>query len=350
MKVTAIIKGRIDTNGHRPIQIRIFNGKNIYKPTRIKIDPKYFEKGKVKPAHPKAKELNKTLETLIIQYQAQAIKGFDKKQARVDFYQYVNKVLPTLNRASGTVRYYKSQENKLKGFAPALYLDEINKDFLNDYKAYLKTIGNQGNTIWAAFKYLKTFYHLAMRERLISEDPFEQIETITYKDGDKVYLTLEEVKLIDKFIRKTTPALMEAGTWFLIACYTGLRISDIKRFDKKKNIHSGRLVIQTQKTKEMVGLPIDKRLRDYFERVDYKPLSIHDNTYNKLLKVIAAAVGIDKDIASHTARHTAAMLLANAGVSQEVTAKILGHKSLKHTAVYYKISNQRIDQELKKLK
>jgi integrase/recombinase XerD len=352
MKVTAILKGMIDSNGHQPIQIRINQGKKkTFKPTHIKVDPKLFEKGKIKPAHPKSREHNKTIENLILQYQAQAIEGFKKKTPRTDFYQFVNKTMRHLTRADGTHRYYGSQERKLKKFAPTLHLDQIDKDFLNEYKLWLEARDNNPNTVWAAFKYLKTFYNIALDDGLVTSNPFKKVK-VPYVNPDKTYLTSEEVKKIDKFIKdkKQPPALVEAGTWFLIACYTGLRISDIIRFDKKIHIHGGRLVIRTQKTKDIVGLPIDDRLKGYFQRVGWLPLSMHVNTYNKLIKVIASAVGIDKHISTHSARHTAGMLLANAGVSQEVAARILGHSSLKSTSIYYKISNIRIDNELKKLK
>jgi site-specific recombinase XerD len=72
--------------------------------------------------------------------------------------------------------------------------------------------------------------------------------------------------------------------------------------------------------------------------------------YNRLLKLVAMGSGIDKVISSHTGRHTAAMTFANAGISQEVTSKILGHSDLRSTKTYYKITNTRIDLELKKLK
>jgi site-specific recombinase XerD len=42
------------------------------------------------------------------------------------------------------------------------------------------------------------------------------------------------------------------------------------------------------------------------------------------------------------------MTLANKGVSQEVAAKYLGHKDLRSTGIYYRITNQRLDEELKK--
>jgi integrase len=167
---------------------------------------------------------------------------------------------------------------------------------------------------------------------------------------NKAYLLPDEIKKIDKFVsdKKCPEELKFVGTWFLIACHTGLRLSDIKAFDKKKNIHAGRLVVKTVKTGEIVGMAVTPKIKAHFEKINYKPLHYTGEAYNRLLKLISIGAGIDKKITSHTARHTAAMSFANAGISQEVTAKILGHSDMRSTKTYYKITNQRIDMEMKK--
>jgi integrase/recombinase XerD len=352
MKVTAILKGMIDSNGHQPIQIRITRGEHRkYIPTHIKVDPDLFEKGKVKKAHPKAAEYNRKLETLIIQYQAQALSGFEKKIPKTSLFDYIEQTKKHLTRKDTTLRQYDSQVNKLREFQPVIYLSEIDHAFFNRYKSFLKARGNEGNTVWSAFKFLKTFINKAVDDGLLPKDPFKKWEFPKYNQKLKAYLTPDEIKLIDKFVRgKVSPDLKEAGVWALIACYSGLRISDIKAFDKKKNIHSGRLVVKTQKTGEVVGIPVSGKLKEYFEMIDYKTLSVTPEHFGRLLKVISSTVGIEKNLHAHLMRHTAAMLLANAGVSQEVTARVLGHASMKTTSIYYKISNLRIDAELKKRK
>lgn len=352
MKVTAILKGKIDSNGHQPIQIRINMDarKRYFKPTKIKVQPEQFKDGKV-VNHPKAKEYNESIKNLIIQYQAKALDGFEKKIAIPTFYAYFNQKVASLDRKQETLRQYNSQINKLKRYAPVFYLDDVTHEWLNGYKKHLKGKGNTGNTIWSGFKFLKTFIDMAVNDGLIA-DPFRNYEMPEYNPPQTNYLDKKEVKEIEKFINKAEcpPALKEAGTWFLIGCHTGMRISDLKAFDRKKRIIGGRLVFKTQKTGQMVGLPISPKLKALLQSVEYKPLSIHEVIYNRLLKVLAAAVGITKHISSHTARHTAGMLMADAGVSIEVAAEILGHSSTKHTQVYYKISNKRLDMEMKKLK
>lgn len=269
----------IDQNGQQPIQIRIANGKTRhYKPTGIKIDPDLFTDGRVNKKHQKAKELNQLIETRIIQYQAQALEGFKKKKPKVDFYEYVEMTIPTLKRKPGTLRQYGSKMRKLKEFAPTFYLSDVDHSFLNRCRAWLENErDNEANTVWSTFTFLRAFIRMAWMNKLIEDYPFHNYEFPEYVDPDKVYLTEDEIKAFDKITRAKDLSfnLMQSGVWFLIACDTGMRISDIEKFDAKKNIVGGRLVFRTEKTKELVGLPVDDYLRKLFERVEYKRLTIH---------------------------------------------------------------------------
>jgi site-specific recombinase XerD len=352
MKVTAILKGIIDQNGQQPIQIRIYNnGKRTFRPTHLKVDPKQFKKGKIVD-HPKAGEWNEKVKNMIIQYQAQALSGFEKKVPKVKLIDYVKSKSKHLDREDSTRRQYNVQIKKLTDFEPNVYLDEIDHSYFNRYKSYLKGLGNEGNTIWNSFKFLKTFIKAALGEGLITKDPRKNYEFPVYVPPMPTYLEESEIKKFEKF--RTSKAcnekLFEITTWFLIAINTGFRISDIKSFNKEQRIKNNRIVFKTQKTGTIVGIPISPKLKAYFKDVNYKALSCHENTYNSSLKLIATMIGVKKNISSHVARHTAGMMLADAGVSMEVAAEILGHSGTKHTAVYYKITNKRIDLELKKLK
>ena len=86
-----------------------------------------------------------------------------------------------------------------------------------------------------------------------------------------------------------------------------------------------------------------------FESIDYKPFPCTNVHYNRLLKGVAAHAKIEENVSSHTSRHTAAVTWANAGISQEVVAKLMGHTSLRTTSIYFKITVFRIDEEMKKL-
>lgn len=348
MKVSTVLKGRTDSNGQQPIQIRIADkGKRTYYPTQIKVAPSQFKDGKV-VNHPKAKEWNERLRATIIQYQAKALTG-THKETNVDFYKYFEDKVHHMDRKSGTVRQYYAQISKLKKFAPNLMTDDFTHDWFNAYKKHLKGIGNKGNTIWSGFKFLNTFFALMIADGVIEKDPFRSYEMPQYKEPPKSFLIQKEVDMIEKYLKKAQPKLQEVGYWFLIACYSGMRISDIKNFNKKEHIRGEKLTYNSVKTGVPGGAPLRGKLKELLEKVNYKPYSGHENTYNTLLKVIGPAAGIDKSLSSHTARHTAAMLLAYKGVDRNVVGKILGHTSSKSTETYYQITNQMVDEALKKI-
>jgi len=68
------------------------------------------------------------------------------------------------------------------------------------------------------------------------------------------------------------------------------------------------------------------------------------------LKEIADFCGIDKDITTHTARHTFAttVTLAN-GVALTNVARMLGHTSTRMTEHYAKVLSHNISSDMKKV-
>jgi integrase len=355
MQVTAILKGKTDKNGHIPIKIRVYHeGKRNFTTTGYKIHPDLFKNGRVDKKHPQAQEWNRKIETMIIQAQAKALKEPEKKKPKTYLFPYITSCMRKWDgvKKTGTIRIYLSQLEKLKSFTADIQLSQIDNNFLYAYHSHLINLRNSKNTVWSSFKFLRTILNEAVKDDLLDKSPFKKFPMPKYQETAKEYLLPEEIKKIEKFVnnKNCPPELVFAGTWFLIACDTGLRLSDLRSFDKKKNIHAGRLVVKTVKTGEPIGMPISDHLKKLFEKVEYKPMHYTGEQYNRLLKLVVMGAGIDKKVSSHTGRYTAAMSFANSGISQEVTAKILGHADLRSTRTYYKISNQRIDMELKKRK
>ncbi|WP_185937426.1 tyrosine-type recombinase/integrase [Chitinophaga polysaccharea] len=73
--------------------------------------------------------------------------------------------------------------------------------------------------------------------------------------------------------------------------------------------------------------------------------------FNGYLKEIADLCGIDKNLTTHTARHTFAttVTLAN-GVPLETVSAMLGHKSIRTTQIYAKIVASKVSEDMQVLK
>jgi integrase len=190
----------------------------------------------------------------------------------------------------------------------------------------------------------------ALKEKKIIENPFLFFEMPKYKQPETKYLTREEVDLLDAYVqsKECPPELAFIGNWFLISCWTALRYSDCRNFDKKK-IKSGRIIVYTQKTGKPVSLPFDNRLKNLFERTKYRPLNLTNEYCNRMLKVICEAAGIDP-CSYHASRHTFGVMAASAGIRRETIQVLMGHQDIKSTAIYAKLVPAVVDAELLKMK
>ena len=76
-----------------------------------------------------------------------------------------------------------------------------------------------------------------------------------------------------------------------------------------------------------------------------------NSTVNKYLKTIAGQCGIKRNLIFHAGRHTyASTVTLSQGVSIESVSSMLGHKSLRTTNIYAKITNEKIDADIAALK
>jgi len=96
---------------------------------------------------------------------------------------------------------------------------------------------------------------------------------------------------------------------------------------------------------------IDKYI-DLPERKVLKMLlpKISNQKINAYLKVIGDMASIQKNITHHIARHTfATTICLNNDMPMEDLSKLLGHSSIKTTAIYGKITENRLKSSINKL-
>ncbi|MBO5190819.1 MAG: integrase catalytic domain-containing protein, partial [Bacteroides sp.] len=79
------------------------------------------------------------------------------------------------------------------------------------------------------------------------------------------------------------------------------------------------------------------------------PVPCYDNCKNSI-KVIAKRCGIEKNVTWHVARHTYAttVCLSN-DVPIETLSKMLGHRSIRTTQIYAKITAEKVSRDMEKL-
>jgi integrase len=267
-----------------------------------------------------------------------------------DFYAYTTRKIEerfTQNQIkSETRRQHVTEVAKMKEFHPGiLRFSDITPEFLGRYRSHMiRTRSNVNNTQWKTFKFVRTYFNCAKRDLKLKFYPFEDFK-FTYKETTPIYLIEEEIRTVREKV-DTYPVgtpLYYRGHQFLFSCFVGFRFADLKKFINKPEdfIQNGKINLVTNKQNEPVWLPITGELQKLIDvvKASTMPSLTH---YNRGLKEIAAQCGINKDFSSHIGRHTVGVTNAENGVDIKTTQKILGHRKLASTEIYYNITDRMV--------
>ena len=114
-----------------------------------------------------------------------------------------------------------------------------------------------------------------------------------------------------------------------------------------KGFKNGNVLLQTEKTDEIVSFVATPTIIKAHQRIDNTILS--NQKTNKYLQVVIASLGIDKEISFHNARHTFAVTYLRKKGRLEYLQKLMGHKKIATTSIYAKISNMDANEELQRI-
>jgi integrase/recombinase XerD len=295
-----------------------------------------------------------------IELTAELLKNEWKNPARrIDFFVFFDEVFDERKKdlRPQSRKNQLSDINKLKKFKNPLAFAEINTDFLEKYRRWLKKeMNNDINTVFSAFKTLKTYTNIAIKKGVISENPFANFRAKKAKP-ERVFLTNSEfTKMWNLYCdNKLTPPKQRDLRHFLFMCFTGCRISDFKRLTKF-NISENMLVFVPEKTsgikKEIVKIPISNFARqlmsDENSQDDYIFHPISEQKLNDSIKEIAKMVKIFKPISNHSARHTFATLWLEKTNDLAALQKLLGHSDIADTMIYVHITDKMLKSQMSK--
>jgi site-specific recombinase XerD len=269
--------------------------------------------------------------------------------------------------SKATLQKYQAGYKALKKFLKLKYqtedirLDKLDHQFIKDYEYYLKTDhGVQNNTAIQIIKKLRTIVHIAMDFGWIKHDPFiahRMKSTEVHRD----YLSGEELArlAIKGFSKKRVSLVRDI---FLFSCYTGLSYADtVKLSAKDLVLDVGETWIQTRRVKNnnRVRVPLlapALALLKYYENDPRTPEGrlfpiISNQKANAHLKDISKEIGLTKGLTFHCARHTFAttVTLTN-GVPMETVGQMLGHKSIRSTQHYARVTDTKVHLDMQKIK
>lgn len=241
--------------------------------------------------------------------------------------------------------------NKLEAYQPGLSFADIDYKFLTNFNNYLRDeLNNAPNTIWKQFKTMNTLFREAIKiGNLVKVNPFDTFNRGKYSNPDRVFLIPEEIERIEKLLDQPIPDhLVQVIKYFLLMVHSGLRFEDARVFNTKDHIRDNeRILITTAKAKQVLNLKLYPRLRKLINILG-PPLDLSNQKFNENLKTVAVMAGINKNLTAHVARHTFGMLLADKGIPLEIAQRLLAHKDIEATKVYYHLRAKILDDTIDK--
>ena len=380
--------------GESPIMVRItVDGKRAELSTGKKVLPEKWNvnAGRMKGNSEEARVFNRALTKIYVELEkiyddldragqfisAQTIKRIYQgetvqQHSLLQLFKYHNEQIEAQlgnGYSAGTLERYETTRKHTEGFINYHYkrddymLSELKYDFITEFEFYLKSVKNIGHN--TTMKYLRNFKKIvliALKNEWILRDPFARYQ-MSLKEVKKDYLTKEELQTI--YAREFEMERIEhVRDIFLFCCYTGLAYADVKKLTPD-NISKGMdgeywIFVDRTKTGSSSNVPLLPVANEIMKKYERNPIVqntghllpvISNQKMNAYLKEVATLCEIKKNITFHMARHTFAttVTLSN-GVSIETVSSMLGHKNLKTTQIYAKVVQEKVSQDMKKLK
>jgi site-specific recombinase XerD len=257
--------------------------------------------------------------------------------------------------SAGTIKNYNQSLNSIEAYNADITFEAVDMTF---YRSFIKWCNDKDWSMNYIAQHIKNLVCLmkATKKRghhnntaYLDED-FRVIQENT----DDIALSEKE---LEKLYKHNVPDKTRdiARDWFIVGCFTGLRVSDIKLLTKI-NIASDTIVIANEKTDTKVVIPMRTEVREILKKWGGFPPKMTDQEINRSIKEVAETAGLTQTvlyfltkggtrrdfylkkfemISCHTMRRCFITLLLNAGAKDHEVMQLAGIK--KHaTLLRYK--------------
>ena len=254
-----------------------------------------------------------------------------------------------------------------------LKFERINENFFVDFCNYLFDIKILVNsTVGSYIKVINTFMTWSLKNQYHTNRDYQEF-TFNYNVKTAfVYLTSEERLKIENLNLSENKRLENVRDVFILACYTGLRYSDLENL-KTANIQNDLFVFTAKKNQKQQIIPFTTQSKKIIDKYKDKPdfLNVISNqNFNEYLKEIGEIAEINTPfekvifrknnrvektapkyefITTHTARRTFGTLYLQDGGDIVILKEIFGHSKIETTMRYLQYTASDIKKNMKKV-
>lgn len=214
----------------------------------------------------------------------------------IDFYIQYRKY--ELNKSS--ILKFNVVKNKLKRLESQrnskkpILIKEVDNEFKREFIEFSTKNMYSKNTQQKEFDFIKSFCKHARFLGLETHPHLDNLK-IEKEKVEKIYLTFEELELIEK-IDELSESLDNVRDWLIISCYSGQRISDFLRFKPEMIRYENEkplLEFTQRKTKKEMTIPLHPKIIEILKKRGGKfPYRISDQKYNDYIKIVCQKANI----------------------------------------------------------
>ncbi|WP_242923175.1 tyrosine-type recombinase/integrase [Pontibacter liquoris] len=278
---------------------------------------------------------------------------------------YIHKEPITRNKGLSRAKAIEKRETLLKKRKPLAY-SAVTVDFLMGYEKWMLQNGSSITTIGIYLRALRAIYNNAIADG--------EVNAALYPFGKRKYqipsgrnvkkaLTLADIEKIFTYQPALESEARARDLWIFSYLCNGINVKDIARL-KYKQLDEEKITFIRAKTErtsrqnmKAITAMRSPEIDEIISRWGNKPafgdayvfpllepalsaekerakIQHATKTINKYIKRVAAAVGIEKNVSTYTARHSFSTVLKRAGAPIELISESLGHSNLRTTESY----------------
>jgi site-specific recombinase XerD len=240
---------------------------------------------------------------------------------------------------------------------------QLNIALIEDFTYYMKV--ERQMTAWTVITFLKPLRSTvkrALNKGLIRQNPF--LDYVPEKASNRIkYLSYSDIEKLMTVEMPDRPKWIFTRDMFLFSVFTGISNIDIKNLTFNNIIQkedgSQWIELIRQKTGTTSFIPlldipqkiIEKYRNSRFAGENGKIFCLATlQAMNSQLKILAKAAGIEKNLTFHIGRHSfATSICLTNGVPIESVSRMMGHKSIKTTQIYAKVTRTKINEDMTRL-
>lgn len=253
-----------------------------------------------------------------------------------------------------------------------LLLDEINRDFYEDFRSYCYNVENKEKSTFGGYiKDIKTIMvesntpHFKAKDFIIpsyeadtlylTDAQIDKIAALDFSNGSKIHT----YKRGDQIFNVGFSTLEKVRDLFLIGAWSGQRFSDFNKLDVQ-SIDGNFIKLKQLKTGNRVAIPIMSKLRHILNKYPDKFPTISNQKFNEKIKVVAELAGLTENrkiintkgnieseivkplysmVSSHCCRRSYATNMFKAGVPPMLIMSATSHRTETSFLKYIRATN-----------